>query len=299
LFIDARNVYTQIDRAHREWSEEQVQNLAAIVKLYRGEKELFLQIVAGYIAKFQENLSIPLAMFEGYVEQYNALLNDLKTYAKESQAKRKKAQEKALTESQLLERLNALDALEPVKLPDVKAIQSFDVSRLDNNSQHSVAEQINQATQKLSEQLAELNQRAVALLALFKEAEKLLRIKGDKTWQAGHKYGLESHMTLLKEKLDTITYWQSNIEWLQSRFPEAKYADVLGLCKVAERSEYAEEQDYSLNAGRYVGIALEEDNLTAEEFKALMLEKHEALKGLNAEAHALEEAIDRNIQEVF
>jgi len=87
-------------------------------------------------------------------------------------------------------------------------------------------------------------------------------------------------------------------DWLEAT-ESRDAADVLGLCKVAERSEYAEEQDYSLNAGRYVGIALEEDNLTAEEFKALMLEKHEVLKGLNSEAHALEEAIDRNIQEVF
>jgi len=38
LFIDARNIYKQIDRAHREWTDEQVQQIADIVRSYRGEK---------------------------------------------------------------------------------------------------------------------------------------------------------------------------------------------------------------------------------------------------------------------
>jgi len=38
LFIDARNVYRQIDRAHRNWSDGQIGFLANIVRLYRGEE---------------------------------------------------------------------------------------------------------------------------------------------------------------------------------------------------------------------------------------------------------------------
>ena len=37
LFIDARNIYHQIDRAHRDWTEEQIQQIANIVRAYRGE----------------------------------------------------------------------------------------------------------------------------------------------------------------------------------------------------------------------------------------------------------------------
>jgi type I restriction enzyme M protein len=37
LFIDARNIYTQIDRAHREWNENQIALIAAIAYLYRGD----------------------------------------------------------------------------------------------------------------------------------------------------------------------------------------------------------------------------------------------------------------------
>lgn len=37
LFIDARNIYTQIDRAHREWSEAQLGLIATLARLYRGD----------------------------------------------------------------------------------------------------------------------------------------------------------------------------------------------------------------------------------------------------------------------
>ena len=37
LFIDARHVYRQVDRAHREWTAAQIGFLANVVRLYRGE----------------------------------------------------------------------------------------------------------------------------------------------------------------------------------------------------------------------------------------------------------------------
>lgn len=37
LFIDARNIFRQIDRAHRDWLPERIEFLANIARLYRGE----------------------------------------------------------------------------------------------------------------------------------------------------------------------------------------------------------------------------------------------------------------------
>ena len=37
LFIDARHIYRQVDRAHRNWSDEQIGFIANVVRLYRGE----------------------------------------------------------------------------------------------------------------------------------------------------------------------------------------------------------------------------------------------------------------------
>lgn len=39
LFIDARNIFKQIDRAHREFTEEQIRDITDIVRSYRGEKD--------------------------------------------------------------------------------------------------------------------------------------------------------------------------------------------------------------------------------------------------------------------
>ena len=38
LFIDARHIYRQIDRAHRDWSPAQIEFLANIARLHRGEE---------------------------------------------------------------------------------------------------------------------------------------------------------------------------------------------------------------------------------------------------------------------
>ena len=38
LFIDARHIFTQIDRAHREFAPEQMEFISNVVRLYRGEK---------------------------------------------------------------------------------------------------------------------------------------------------------------------------------------------------------------------------------------------------------------------
>ncbi|CAK0740482.1 type I restriction enzyme M protein [Gammaproteobacteria bacterium] len=42
LFIDARHIYRQIDRAHREWTPAQISFLANIARLYRGEEPDFI-----------------------------------------------------------------------------------------------------------------------------------------------------------------------------------------------------------------------------------------------------------------
>ncbi len=38
LFIDARHIFRQIDRAHREFTPEQIEFISNIVRLYRGEE---------------------------------------------------------------------------------------------------------------------------------------------------------------------------------------------------------------------------------------------------------------------
>lgn len=103
------------------------------------------------------------------------------------------------------------------------------------------------------------------------------------------------------KEIKTKSYYQSQIDWLNERFPDGKYNDVIGLCKVAklEGEDGIIDQDYSLNAGRYVGVVIEDDGMTAEEFKAEMLSLNEELLKLNDVAHNLEIVITDNLKGLF
>lgn len=164
LFIDARNVFTQIDRAHRKFSDEQIKNLGVISRLYEGDTAAFADLIKEY----------------------------------------KKA---------------------------------------------------------------------------FAEAPE----------------------TSDDKEVKTKAYFQSQIDWLNERFPDGKYKDVIGLCKVAklEGEDGIKDQGYSLNAGRYVGVVIEDDGMTAEEFKAEMLSLNDELSKLNNEAQRLETEIQNNIVRLF
>ena len=161
LFIDARNVFTQVDRAHRKFSDEQIKNLGIITKLYHGNSEAFSDLIAEYKA--------------------------------------------ALTSA-----------------PE----------------------------------------------------------------------------TSEDKEIKTKAYWQAQIDWLSERFPDGIYRDVIGLCKAAwlDGEDGIRDQDYSLNAGRYVGVVIEDDGMTAEEFKAEMLSLNDELEKLNREAGTLEKVIADNLK---
>lgn len=80
---------------------------------------------------------------------------------------------------------------------------------------------------------------------------------------------------------------------LKEKFPESKYVDVPGLCRVAALSE-VETQGWSLNPGRYVGVA--ERGADDFDFKERLEERIEELETLNAEAWELEGCIAENIE---
>lgn len=71
-----------------------------------------------------------------------------------------------------------------------------------------------------------------------------------------------------------------------------KYADIPGLCKAATLAE-VEAQGWSLNPGRYVGVAAGEE-VSDEDFMQLQT-LNEELETLNAQARTLEATIARNV----
>ncbi|KGJ89627.1 class I SAM-dependent DNA methyltransferase [Colwellia psychrerythraea] len=75
------------------------------------------------------------------------------------------------------------------------------------------------------------------------------------------------------------------------------YQNIAGLCKVATKAEIIE-QGYSLNPGRYVGVA-EGEQEHDEDFAAKLEALQEELEVLNAEAHQLESDIAINTAKVL
>lgn len=94
---------------------------------------------------------------------------------------------------------------------------------------------------------------------------------------------------------------QTEADWLLERWPEGKYQDVIGLCKVAklEGEDGIIDQDYSLNAGRYVGVVIEDDGMTEEEFRDTMQGLHTEFSQLNDKAITLQAEIDKNLKGLF
>ena len=99
----------------------------------------------------------------------------------------------------------------------------------------------------------------------------------------------------------TKAYWQAQIDWLTERFPDGEYRDVIGLCKAAklDGEDGIIDQDYSLNAGRYVGVVIEDDGMTEAQFKETMLGLNAEFESLNDEAKKLEAEIAENLKRLF
>jgi type I restriction enzyme M protein len=83
---------------------------------------------------------------------------------------------------------------------------------------------------------------------------------------------------------------------LKEQFPDMKYVDVAGLCKVATLDEI-EAQGLSLNPGRYVGVTEREDE--GVDFFERLEEQNEELETLNAAARELEERIAENVAKLL
>lgn len=223
LFIDARNIFRQLTRAHREFSEEHIQNIATIVRLYRGETERLKTLLVKYMAS----------------------ANDFETKAKKWE-------------------------------PLVKvAVDEF------NRTQQAV--ELIRNNEKLQKENDKKFQ--IDLAAANRELSRAQKEKEELEKQ---------HKALI----DKQQYFLSQITWLTERFPNGVYEDVTGLCKAATLDDI-KEQDYSLNPGRYVGVVIEEDGLTEEEFLAEMKERHSLFKSLSSDSRELENLIESNFLEIL
>ena len=131
-------------------------------------------------------------------------------------------------------------------------------------------------------------------------AEKKLEARKQEIWDnkevKKHQNALDTAKETAISAIKSTLYMKAQVTWLQSRFPDAVFVDVLGLCKVVTLDNIAQE-DYSLTPGRYVGVgvAAGEDE---EEIEERLKEIHLELASLNEEAVELGASIQSNFEEL-
>ncbi|MEN9909471.1 MAG: hypothetical protein RLZZ540_2620 [Bacteroidota bacterium] len=297
LFIDSTETYNQIDRAHREWKEEHIQNLTAIVRLYRGENERYVELVGRYINQANEATDkVPVA-YNDYFTILKSTIINLQHYSRDSKTKHKPEAFKKIAESGLLEKLEAL-TIPNLSLPVIAGNEAIST----NEQQLAFAKELSVYTTKVKEIDTALKTSKDTLLEVLALADKQIKVKNDKDWMALGLNGvklIEELQQKWKDSTDEVTYFHTNIDWLQTRFPEAKYADVIGLCKVADKTEYTEEQDYSMNAGRYVGIVDNDGFKSFEDYKDKIFDLNQKLNSLKIQSKSIELTIEENINNLF
>ena len=74
LMIDARNIYRKVTRKIYDFSPEQLQNLTAIVWLYRGQSDRFIALVQSYLNRTLSEAAAIAAYAAAFRKAYEALI---------------------------------------------------------------------------------------------------------------------------------------------------------------------------------------------------------------------------------
>ena len=294
LMIDARTVYRQVTRKICDFSPEQQQNLLAIVWLYRGESERFVELVSRYCVRALDEGKQCFSVEDGqslpnFLTSINSLRDVLVPF---------------------LNTLGAEDAHAEASEKLAKALREFEADG--DAFQKSVAAQ-REAWAGQGIDCGTMQTRVDGLSPLAESSRDLAK-------QADHLYKLATHLIKIceeecdakssavtrarkaadearqqsVEQLKQVRYFYQQAHWLSERFPDAELRDVEGLVKLVDRAEI-KANDWSLTPGRYVGIAPEEEDEDFD-FREALREIHEELEGLNAEAATLAVTIKHNFK---
>lgn len=303
LFIDARNIFTQIDRAHRKFSEEQIQNIAIISHLHKGRRHKFVQLIDRYFQQGVEKLTENKTRVEPVSEQLLEVLDDkdgkqavaelVKQWSglKQLHNKHEEYRERYSVGAAPCGRPDACESHKPqTGKPQRVAPTKTDTDKI-NKAQRQLREAFDPFFASLHEGLKRLDK--IVRHHEKRQAEEAVT-NGKRTAVDRKTKALKTALEALHAEVKNAEISFKHIHWLQERFPKAEYEDVIGLCKLAIPEE-VKEQDYSLNPGRYVGVVIEEDGKTEEEFVEELLVMNEQLTSLGLQIRDLEKVIANNI----
>ena len=306
LMIDARNVYRKVTRKVYDFSEEQLQNLNAIVWLYRGQGERFLGLIADYFVRLCEQCARIRPTLEEFLLGLDAVREPMSAFSASLAEVGPGIEAKRREFLGVLSELGEAEAaFQGGRKPLLVALDGFRKRRRleipgDNKGQHDArrafdaySEQIN-AVVKQIDLLCKLAARAGELgHAVASEREETRESYGRRDVSKGLKQ-LDERRNSALEELRSAVYLHKQIRWLQDRFPNGGFVDVPGLCKVVTRTEI-EMAGWSLTPARYVEVAIEKDGADFD-FDQTLRDVHLELSDLNREACKLAARVQANFE---
>jgi type I restriction enzyme M protein len=300
LMLDSRNTFRVVTNTINDYSPGQLTNFNAIMESYRGDEAAIANAQA-----IHNTSAVELA--EEVAQEINALRTECKAILKAPftpvhDSKCKECNDKAeQADFALCDKCQK--AFEKQVKPNLDfssiAVELDEVLAVDKGSDFDVCQQwagrFTQPVERLFILVEQYKATSDKALADFKALDidvkaskdnKQLKVQLDanskllKTLTSA----LSAHKALLKQEL--ADYKQLIKDWraLRENFPEDKYRDVEGLCKIVDRAEVAE-NDYSLTPGRYVGYSIQIDQ--DFDYKTRIIEISSELKKLNLEASNL------------
>lgn len=307
LMIDARNVYRKVTRKINDFSPEQMQNLAAIVWLYRGQQQRFLGLVKDYLGQ----ICAESAAVSGALGPFESTLSDLRgrfdaltraaTEHADLDADQKQAVSHAVAELRESVTLYSADASKLLANLGTFGKQTGNALPDNNASQHAarkafdpIAEAIRGLVKqvgllyKLVSRVTDLGAQLAADVAIATEYDRRATGRLVKQFDEERKAAVE--------QLKHVVYFHRQVTWLQERFPKAELEAVRGLVKLVDRKEI-EAADWSLTPGRFVGVAAPEEDDDFD-FEQTMREIHIELADLNRGAAELAATIQGNFEEL-
>ncbi len=281
LMLDLREVYRKVSSNLHDFTAEQLNNIHSIVGLYRGNRSVFNKTITNYYTQINANLSQLKNTATYLSESYNvSLTNSFK---------------KLLSKTAHSNWDSILDK-EDIQFTTQLATEVDSLFlKLDFNSLQTLPKETTDLLKKAKRGYSNFIK---SISQFIKEAGKEDELRKNKEWKSeviDFLKEIESEFQTYSYTIDQILYFNKEANWLVTRFPKGEYEDVLGLCKVVSQEEIAQ-NDYSLTAGRYVGVApqIDEDF----DYEERMAEIKVELQSLNEEAIALADQIQLNLTEL-
>jgi type I restriction enzyme M protein len=289
LMLDARSVYRKVTRKIYDFSPEQLRNLTSIVWLYRGQGDRFLALVADHLTNSVSAAARSVVPMEVLMNELVAAKDKIEPFAATNDQVATAFGEFATTAATLRDDFAGFSVLAS------KIEKGWGAAKRDNATLKAIAETVVNVADASHDLVLQIDLVAKLFLRTVDLAEKEHGAKENGDWssrevKAAAKAFDEARQNAV-ERLKLVRYFYRHAHWLQERFPKAELRDVEGLVKLVSYKEL-EKNDWSLSAGRYVGVAPEVED---EEFdlEETLREIHIELQDLNSEAADLAEKISK------